>query len=584
MAVEGNLLQLLLNALLSTFIAVKTITSKQQLTNQLETMKINPHRILTWVVAAVALPLALNRAAAQTTVLIHAFDNSDEVTVNNGQPWQNWFGTAFYQVLWDASDASNNVNSGSIKIEAFFPDSGIGGCCGPQFLAMNAYDGINPPLPGNGSALSVAVATNLSFDVRFEADSVYNTNANNWPTIEVGTRGTGFGQPVFGTFTIPHAETGWVRVNIPIAANPDWATIPNIFFKHYSPTLDGWLRMYVDNIEFTTADVAIDPPTLAIEPARPGLRLFTGPGQYNRTQLASQDTNQSWVGGTYPVTYSFTISKYLTDPPLNQFHVFLIPVNYIQGGGIDQYTDYSSASNNFQMAIVGGAPGTPTVTATLSYKTNAINASPNQTVLTVTNETANGTWAITFNSATTGTLTAPGASPAAFSLPADVAATFANPLVAFFGVQPNPLNALAQHVEVTHIQTANVAAPGVPINSDFTTGAAIDTNIWRTASVSADASNLVIVDASKAWWVNWGFPDSGFSLTTKANLDAPAVPWKTPHYFTGYDTNNPVLKKTVDNRVTALIPVGALPTTSGLSNGVPAGAAFFRMQKPAPAE
>lgn len=547
-------------------------------------MKINPHRILTWVVAAVALPLVLNRAAAQTTVLLHAFENAAEVTVNNGTPWGNWFGTAFYQVLWDASDASNNVNSGSLKIEAFFPDSGIGGCCGPQFLAYNQNDGINPPIAGNGSALPVAVATNLSFDVRFEADSVYNTNDNNWPTIEVGTRGTGFGQPVFGTFTVPHAETNWVRVNIPIAANPGWATIPNIFIKHYSTTLGGWLRMYVDNIQFTMGDVPIPPPVLAIEPAQTGLRMFTGPGQYNRTQLASQDTNQSWVGGTYPVTYSFTISKYLTDPPLNEFHMFLTPVNYIQGGGIDQFTDYSTASNNFRLLIGGGAPGTPTVTAALGYKTNTINANPDQTVLTITNDTAKGTWTVTFNSATTGTLTAPGASPAPFSLPQEVADTFANPLVAFIGVQPNPLDAIAQHIEVTHIQTANVAAPGVPINSDFTTGAAIDTNIWRTASVSADASNLVIVDAAKAWWVNWGFPDSGFSLTTKANLGDSAVPWKTPHYFTGYDTNNPVLQKYAGNRVTALIPTGALPTTSGLSNGVPAGAAFFRMQKPAPAE
>lgn len=547
-------------------------------------MKQNCIRALTPLFMAAALPLASGPAQAQTTVLLHAFDNADEVTVNNGNPWGNWFGTAFYQVLWDASDAAANPNSGSLKIEAFFPDSGIGGCCGPQFLAYNQNDGINPPLAGNGSSLPVAVATNVSFDVRFEPDSVYNTNANNWPTIEVGTRGTGFGQPVFGTFTIPHAETNWVRVNIPIAANPDWATIPNIFIKHWNPNLNGWLRMYVDNIEFTMGDVPVEPPVLAIEPARPGLRLFAGPGQYNRTQLASEDMNQSWVGGTYPVTYSFTISKYLTDPPLNQFHVFLIPVNYIQGGGIDQFTDYSTASNNFQMTIVGGAPGTPTVTATLSYKTNAINASPNQTVLTVTNETANGTWTITFNSATTGTLTAPGASPAAFSLPQEVADTFANPLVAFFGVQPNPLDAIAQHVEVTHIQTANVAAPGVPINSDFTTGAAIDANIWRTASVSADASNLVIVDAAKAWWVNWGFPDSGFTLTTKADLSDPVVPWKTPHYFTGYDLDNPVLKKTVADRVTTLIPTGALPTTSGLSNGVPAGAAFFRMENPAPAE
>lgn len=539
-------------------------------------MKIKPN--IAWVLPALALQFVLPTAQAQSLYPVNAFNDAAEVT-----PWVNWFGQSFYQVAWDSSDASNNVSSGSLKIENFYPNSGIGGCCGPQFVVHNGFDAFSPAVPGNGNAAPVAVATNISFDVRFEADSVYNTNANNWPTIEVGTRGSTFNQYTFGTFTVPYAQTNWVRVNVPIPASPNWTNIPHIFFKHYSASLGGWLRMYVDNIALTLADVPVAPPTLAIEKAKPGLRMFAGPSQYNRTQLASVDTNQSWVGGSYPVTYSFTLSKYEVDPPLNEFHVFLTPLNFVQGGAIDQYTDYSTASNNFRLLIIGGAAGTPTVTATLAYKTNIVNANPDQTVLNITNQTANGTWTLTFNSATTGTLTAPGASPAAFSLPADVAATFANPVVAFFGVQPNPLDTIGQSVELTHIQTANVAAPGVAINSDFTTGAAIDTNIWLTAGVSADAANLVIVEANKAWWVNWGYPDTGFILTTKADLGS-AVAWKTPHYFTGYDTNNPVLKKYVGNRVATLIPVGALPTASGLSNGVPAGGAFFRMQKPDPAE
>lgn len=540
-------------------------------------MKIKCH--IAGALAAAALLHATPSAQAQSLYPVNTFDSAAEVS-----PWVNWFGLSYYQAVWSASDATANPSSGSMLIEAFYPDSGIGGCCGPQFVVHNGFDAFNPPLPGNGNSLNVAVATNLAFDVRFEPDSAYNTNGNSWPTIEVGTRGSTFNQYTMGTFTIPYTETNWVRVNIPIAASPNWTNIPHLFFKHYSTTLGGWVRMYVDNIEFTTADVPIDPPTLTIDKASPALRIYAGPSQYNRTQLATVDTNQSWVGGTYPVTYSFTISKYLTDPPLNEFHVFLTPLDHIQGGGIDQYTDYSTASNNFRLIIVGGAPGTPTVTATLDYKTNTINANPNQTVLTITNETATGTWTIAFNSATTGTLTAPGASPAAFSLPADVAATFANPLVAFFGMQPNPLDSIGQHVELTHIQTANVAAPGVPVNTDFTTGAAIDTNLWRTATVSADAGNLVIVDDNKAWWVNWGYPDTGFRLTTKADLGNNAVAWKTPHYFTGYDTNNPVSLKYIGNRVAALIPAGALPTSTGMSNGVPASAAYFRLEKPDPAE
>ncbi len=549
-------------------------------------MKTNRNLMLTaGVFLTLAIQLAtVNVAQAQTKVLINAFHNSDEVTVNNGNPWANWFGAAFYQVLWDASDASNNVASGSLKIEAFFPDSGIGGGSGPQFLAYNQNDGINPPLVGNGGPSSSALATNVEMDVRFEPDSAYNTNASNWPTIEVGTRGTEFNQYTFGTFTIPHSETNWVRVSIPIASSPNWVSIPNIFIKHYSTALNGWVRMYVDNITFTTASVQVAPPTLTIAKARPALRFFAGPSQYQRTQLASVDQNQSWVGGSYPVSYKFTVSDYDINSPLNEFHVFLMPLNHVQGGSVGQYTDYNDAANNLRLQLTGGAAGTPTVFANLAWKTNLLGENPTNTVLSITNETAIGTWTLTFNSATAGTLTAPGASPAAFSLPADVAATFANPLVAFFGVQPNPTAAIGQHIELTSIQTVNVASPGVPISSDFTTGAGINTNIWLTTSVSQDASLMVPVDHNHPWWVNWTYPDGGFELGTKADLANGAVPWKTPGYFTGYDTNTPVSKKYVGNRVNTLIPTAALPSASGLSNSVPAGNAFFRLSNPAPAE
>lgn len=548
-------------------------------------MNTTTSRLLAVLLAVAALSATPERTRAQSTVLIHAFNDAAEVTANNGQPWINWYGQAFYQVLWDSSDASNNVNSGSIRIEAYFPDSGIGGCCGPQFLAMNGYDGIQPPLPGNGNASGVAVATNISFDLRFDPMTDPNGSAT-WPTIEVGTRGqAGFTAHNFGTIGgIPVTQTNWVHVNIPIASSSDWTNITHVYFKHYSGTRTNWVVFYLDNIAFTTADVSNAPPTLTIEKAVPTLRMFSGPAQYNRTQLASVDTNQSWVGGSYPVTYTFNVPTYDTSSPLNEFHVFLTPLNYVQGGAIDQFTDYSTASNNFRLLITGGGVGTTTAFAQLDFKTNTINANPDHVVLSITNNTVIGTWTLTFNSATAGTLTAPGAVAAPFSIPADVAATFVNPVVAFFGVQPNPIEAIGQHFDIAKFQTISVASPGVPINSDFTTGAGIDTNVWRTAGVSADVANLVIVDSNKPWWVNWTYPDNGFGLATKADLSNGAIPWKTPDYYTGYDTNNPILKRTLGSRVGALIPQAALPSASGLSNGVPAGNAYFLLSKPAPAE
>jgi len=559
-------------------------------------MKTKQNPILTWVLAVCAMQLALWSTHAQSNFLAHAFDTEAEVLDNGGNPWGNWFGTAFYQAVWAGGsaidDANGDTSSGSLLIEAFFPDSGIGGCCGPQFLGYNQNDGFNPPVAGNGSGAGVPVATNLEFDLRFGAGSGYYTNQStnaNWPQIEVGTRGIDYGQHNFGSITFQATNesdlnTNWIHVSMPIAASDNWVTIPNIYFKHYGPNLSNWVYLHIDNIVFSMAEVEIPPPTMTMEKAQPGVRFYAGPSQYSRTQVGSADTNQSWVGGTYPVSYSFTLSDYDTDPSLNEFHVFLLPLNHVtEGAGLDQYTDYSTASNNFRLQMQGGDNGTPTVTAQLAYKTNAVNANPEEVVLTITNDTAAGTWTLQFNSATDGTLMAPGAASAApFSLPADVAATFANPLVAIFGVQPNAGGVIGQHVDFTHIQTVGVASPGVAINSDFTTGS-IDTNVWLT-SVSADEANLVPVDVTTPWFVNWGFPDSGFVLSAKADIGDTNIAWKTPDYFSGYDTNNLVLKKTLGSRVESLIPEAALPTTDGTSNGVAGSSAYFRLENPAPAE
>jgi hypothetical protein len=122
------------------------------------------------------------------------------------------------------------------------------------------------------------------------------------------------------------------------------------------------------------------------------------------------------------------------------------------------------------------------------------------------------------------------------------------------------------------------------VNSSFTSGAPIDTNVWRTASVSQDAANLVVVSPGQPWWLFWGYPDTGFGLGTKAELGNASVPFKSPAYFTGYDTNVTVIQRTLGARVSTLVPEEALPTLDGLSNGVPGNAAFFLLQKPAPAE
>lgn len=541
-----------------------------------------------WMPAAAALQLAMFSAPAQTSVLVNAFDNAAEVTDNNGNPWGNWFGTAYYQAVWDASDASNNVNSGSMQLQAYYPNSGIGGCCGAQFVLYNQNNGINPPLLGNGGPPSSALATNVQFDVRFDPSSFYNTNTGNWPTIEVGTRGVDFGQHTFGTFTLAATNTNWVHVVVPIAANSTWTNIPNVFFKYYSTAYTNvWLRFNIDNITFTTASVPIVPPVMSIQKPTQALRIFAGStaNTYDREQLTSVDTNQSWVGGAYPVSYSFNLLHFPVAPTnqaaIFRFHIFLVPMNFAGGNSFvnNEYIEYQAGDDLWLNISTLNSLTPGSVQAEVAWKTNTPNANPGQIALNITNSTAVGTWTLTFDSATSGTLTAPGASPAAFSLPADAAARFANPLVAFFGVQPDSLWGEGQYVDVAQIQTVGVASPGAAINTDFTTATSIDTNIWSISN-SAQANSLVLVGGDGAWWVYWTYPDYGSVLGTKADLSS-AIPWKTAVY---YNNSNSVFKGKMGNNVWSLVPSGGLPTLDGTTNGVKSPNAFFRVSSPGPAE
>lgn len=560
-------------------------------------MKHQQHWILACLLAIPTLILSPINAPAQNKVVFNSFADADEVadTANGGaNAWQNWFGTAFYNATWDASDASNNPSSGSLKIEAYFPDAGIGGQFGPQFFAINGYNGyVNGTypqgIPGNGNVTpGIAAVTNVEYDIRFDsATTLYDTNNNLWPWITVGTRGGGFSQLAFGNpfSSYSRDNTNWVHVSQPIAVNAAYTNIPNIYFAHFDNG-SGYISVYVDNITFTfgptnTAPTVLPSPT--IQAAKPALRLLSGPAQYNRTQVATVDTNQSWVGGSYPVSYSFTISGADAATSLDEFHAFLIPVNYNQGGlaAINQFTDYSTASNVVRLQITGGPAGVPAY-ANVAWKTNLIGANPDHIALSVTNNSLVGTWTMSFTSATAGTLTAPGASPQAFSIDADAAATFANPLIAFFGVQPNPTANLGQYVDLTSIQSSGVAAPGVPVNSLLDSSGNVDTNVWRTASVSADGTLQVAVKTNSAFWLSWQIPDYGAKLATAPNL-APGTAWKSPAYYTGYDSNA-ILQKVVGTRSWTLLPQSAMPTVNALSNGVPSPSGFFRMQLPAPAE
>jgi hypothetical protein len=515
---------------------------------------------------------------AQTTYVVNNFDSAAEVTNNAGYPWINWFGTAYSTNVWDPSDASGNTNSGSLKIVAVFPDAGVGGQFGPQFVVMDNYGGLNPPGGYDGFQI-----TNFQCDIRFDPTSQTQVSggSTNYGTVEFGSRGTGFNQPDFGSITPTADQTNWIHVSLPVdaVANAQFTNLPNVFVKMYSGSFTSKSILFVDNIKLVgpASTVTNPPPTMAIQKAVPSLRIFAGStsSMYDREQLASLDQKQSWVGTgtTYPVSYSFTLLSAASAAGF-QTHIFLIPVNFV-GNPVtgNEYMEYQS-SNTLWLQILAGVGN---VTANISWKTNLPNANPNNVALQITNSTAVGTWTLTFNNANSGTLTAPGAAPAAFTIAdANITSDFANPLVAAFGVQPNATTGEGQYDDYASITTSGVS--GTPINDIFANDSGVNTGVWD-ASDSALSASVAFVSTNNPVWVNWTTPDPGFGLAISQNLTNSADR-HLPGYYNGFFGNQGVgtqfgLKKWV------LVTPDILP--SNLS-GTADTNVYFLLSNPPPAD
>jgi len=387
-----------------------------------------------------------------------------------------------------------------------------------------------------------------------------------------------------------------VHINVPITAltYPYETAISNVVFKidgtWYSPNLAaGTTTLRVDNVSFLENSSLVGvvlsnpPPVLSIQKAVPALRIFAGStGTVNdREELATVDENQSWIGGG-PVSYSFTLLDYPAN--IGQTHIFLVPVNTTgqanlgNNGTVNEYIEYQ-ASNTLWMVI---NPAGSNVTASVQWKTNLPNANPNVNAITITNSTAVGTWTLTFNSASTGTLTPPGGSPQAFTINDPTVATdFANPLIAYFGLQPNSTTGEGEYEDWASISVIGVA--GAQENDNFTTDTSFNPNgIW--ANNSAAITSLQFVPATSPFWVSWTTPAVNFGLGTamrvNGNLNT-AYPWMLPEYYNGYaDGNNPPSLATQAKTVWVLLPSTCLPTVDGSQSGVPSPVGFFQLFNP----
>lgn len=501
----------------------------------------------------------------------------------------NWFGGAFSSLEWDPNtDAGNNPLSGSLEINLNWTNDN-------QFVVWdqgtaNDYFALN---------LSALQYTNFQCDVKFAPGSASDSGTYGQPIfghLQFGTRTASYGQDYFGAVDIPATNTGWVHVSVPLNAVTDTNLLDiqglliHIYEPYYNLNLVGTSTFWVDNIKFTGPSVVVSnpPPILAAGPAQPGLRIFAGSAvnTYDREELSTIDSSQAWVGGNYPVSYSFTLLDY--NPAINQTHIFIVPqntsgqANMGNTGSGNEYIEYQ-ASNTLWMVINPAGNG---VTASVQWKTNLPNANPNITAVTITNSTAVGTWTLKFTSASTGTVTAPGASPVAFTITdPNVSTDFANPAVAYFGIQPNSTAGEGAYEDWASISVTNVS--GANEYENFVTDTSFNPNTyWFNNSASAGSLQPVFATQLPAVWLNWTLPAVGFGLGAANNVlgnvggNAPA-PWVLPEYFDNYpDGMNVPGQANQGTKTWVLVPNYCLPTVDGSQSGIPGPMGYFELVNP----
>jgi len=140
---------------------------------------------------------------------------------------------------------------------------------------------------------------------------------------------------------------------------------------------------------------------------------------------------------------------------------------------------------------------------------------PVGTLAGISSPTALGTWTVTFNHNTDITLTTPSGTSTNFTMPAEAAALFADPVYAYFGVQPNAPGNIGQSAVLSRIQIIGVPTP----LDDAFSGEVLDSTRWQV--VAADPSGIVPVPPSAAYWLKWTAPAVGYVVQASPSL-APA--------------------------------------------------------------
>ena len=289
-----------------------------------------------------------------------------------------------------------------------------------------------------------------------------------------------------------------------------------------------------DSLQTVNIDLPTEPvypaPKLSTEAAVRGLHILNEEGQYRRQTLRTTGANYSWVEGTFPKTYSFTISQAPAQP------------NYDAVMYFSPYGDYSNSSPDYysaNCAVLRLARDGANLAFSFAYKVNAANSNGpggndirtldsvpslglgGQLARINTASSYIGKWSITFTDARNFTLSTPLNETASGTMLPATSAVFVNPMMVAVGtsnVEDNATRANGFNEAVY----SNITMSGVPnpIADNFTTS--VISPLFTNAGETQAANFAVGPDAKFFVRRNGG---SNFWLVRESTDLGLAVPW-----------------------------------------------------------
>jgi hypothetical protein len=167
---------------------------------------------------------------------------------------------------------------------------------------------------------------------------------------------------------------------------------------------------------------------------------------------------------------------------------------------------------------------------------------------------------------------------------ANVATDFANPMVAYFGLQPNSSAGIGEFEDWASISVTGVT--GANENDNFTTETTINSGVWSTNTLTTALNSCVqLVTTNTPYWVNWTLPAIDCGLGTVGVLqNTNTFPWMLPEYYNNYNDGKTIPSTANQgNKTWVLVPSTCLPTLDGQPWGLfssPSPQGFFGLFQP----